>query len=227
MWQLIKTEIWYNRVFLVLLLLTPPSIYWVHSGALNMLKKSGFAEIPWGLTIAIGIILIIKYGLVKLRKEKRNRMFIMLPISAKKIGIARLLLSLSDYGILVLVVAAMWIVLWYGHTPNIGFCLSFGASVTIVYSLVYICNDIISSKRQQVLGGVIVALLGFNFLGFFLYRKANIGATPEWLTTLFNIIVRTLEASSTINGSLIFLAVSIVLAYISIETFARRKTYLE
>ena len=77
------------------------------------------------------------------------------------------------------------------------------------------------------MAGLMGVLLGFNFLGIFVFLKADKGNPPEWLTSIFSIVVGIVKTANTPEGSVVFLAISIGVALLSIETFKRRKSYLE
>jgi hypothetical protein len=228
MWQLIKTELWYNRIIVALLFLSPPIIYWlVITGVEEVARRRINEDVPWFLMLFICIVLILNIVIAQRQKEKRDLMHIMLPMSSKQVGAARLLLSLSYYGILVIVVLIMLIVLPDSLPLTGSNCLAIASALITLYGVIFISNDIFCTKRKQMMAGLMGVLLGFNFLGIFVFLKADKGNPPEWLTSIFSIVVGIVKTANTPEGSVVFLAISIGVALLSIETFKRRKSYLE
>lgn len=164
-------------------------------------------------------------------REKRNRLHFRLPLSTHELAGSRIL---TVYVLAILAIGVLFI----SHQvfqrqilfPYLRMTFLVGMSV-FLFSLYFIFNDIFISLFKKygrffVMLAVLVLAM-FIVLGIVVIKQANdAGPSPGQLITIIDSI-KNINPFSGNSGWIRFLRVVLVLSFITIFTFNRRRTYVE
>lgn len=227
MWPLIKSEIDYHRrIFLAFFSFIP--LLWIYA-------TSPFIEdMPQGMLIFIMIFLMLQYWIIFRNKEKRDRRFVMLPVSLRRIAFAR---------ILIIMVAGFAYITIYrlliGFFNPIEFVnsrklLIAFALILFLFSAYFLSRDLllvffrkIGFNKNRMVVAATLLLLGFNLLGLGVMMNRN-AADPAFIN--IKPVVMFFKTSTLFNtgpGITRLLGVNFLFALLTVISFRRRRAYLE
>ena len=222
MWKLIKSDIDYQRNSIILFL---GMIFFVF--IYNTSISPGNAEFMIFLMTFMMINSFVTYR----AREKRNRLHFRLPLSARELGGSRIL---TAYVLAILAIGVLFI----SHQlfqrqvsfPYQRILVMVGMSI-FLFSLYFIFNDIFTSLFKKygrfiVMLGVLVLAM-FMVLGIVVVKQTNAaGSPPAQLMSIID-FVKNINPFAGSSGWIRFLRVILVLSFITIFTFNRRKSYFD
>jgi len=222
MWKLIKSDIDYQKNSLILFL---GMIFFVF--IYNTSISPGNAEFMIFLMTFMMMNSFVTYR----AREKRNRLHFRLPLSARELAGSRIF---TVYVLAILAIGVMFIshLLFQRQIsfPYQRISVMVGMSI-FLFSLYFIFNDIFTSLFKKygrfivMLGVLVVAM--FMVLGIVVIKQTNeAGSSPGQLMTIIDFI-KNINPFSGSSGGIRFLRVVLVLSFITIFTFNRRKSYIE
>jgi hypothetical protein len=221
MWRIVRAELKYNRVnyLLFLAIVSLVCIYGVYR--------------PMALMIAWTMMFLAVNNWNAFRiKEKRDFQLVQLPVPTRKIAYARLALIMIPGVVFIGLCIAINVAVDPDRPINVRVVLMLYGIVVAIFSLAFMFRDrFLGTKALK--GGkafLVVLLAGgvaANIYGLIAARRAvAAGAAPP-------LFVRTIELLKEYNPSatnprvLGFLAVCLMLAFLTVVTFERRKTHIE
>jgi hypothetical protein len=220
MWRILKAEIRYNWLnFVFFLAIVPVPLV---------------AEIRYGtgypIFFAFILMLLMVNGWnVRYIQEKRDYQYTQLPVTAKTVAAARILMVLLACSAYVAWFVGLHIALMPSAHVNPRGPLAVWGILVIAYSLGFIFRDRFIGTKALMRGKMLLVILlgGTALLNLGVMLAVNrakaTGAPMPWLAKVFELIERNNPASSNLNTAL-WLAVSLVLAYATVETYARRRS---
>jgi|GEM_PF-6821114 len=216
MWKLIKSDLGYQKNSIILFL-----------GIIFFDR----AISPGGNAKFLMIFMMMSSFVTNRVREKRNRLHFRLPLSTRELAGSRIL---TAYVMAILAIGILSISHLLFHRqvaflyPRITVLV--GMSV-FLFSLYFIFNDIFTSLFKKY-GRFVekVAVIVFTMvmvLGIVVMRQSNdTGSPPGRLFTIID-FVKNNNPFAGYSGWLRFLMVVLVLSFITIFTFNRRKSYIE
>ena len=220
MWKLIKSDLEYqkNSILLFLGIIFFVFIY-------NTSISPGNAEFMIFLMTFMMMNSFVTYR----AREKRNRLHFRLPLSAREMGGARILIIY----ILSLLVIGLLFISHLFFQRNVPFpyqriTTMVGLSL-FLFTLYFIFNDIFTAifkkyGRFVMMIGVLVLAL-FMVLGIVVMKQTNTtGSAPGFMASIIEFI-KNINPFTGSSGWFRFLRVVFVLSLITIITFSRRKSY--
>jgi hypothetical protein len=222
MWELIKSDLDYHKNSILLFL---GIIFFVF--IYNTSISPGNAE----FLIVLMTFMMINSFVTYRAREKRNRLYFRLPLSTRELGASRI------FTVYVLAILAIG-VLFVSHQvfqrqisfPYLRMTFLVGLSV-FLFSLYFIFNDIFTSLFKKygrfiVMLGVLVLAM-FMVLGIVVMKQTNTTGSPPNLMISIIDFVKNNNPFSGYSGWIRFLRVVLVLSFITLFTFNRRKSYIE
>ena len=228
MWKLILAEFEYYKIYLQSIFIITFILF---SFILIFAWDSAELEIPGISSLMVGIaILIIAIRSIKSAREKRERVIAILPIQRWKIGLARLLF-LDLFWILILF--SFIIILVMSHWDNlflglIWYFLSLSSVIFIFNAAPIIQQDLAAifiNKIMRDLLTIIYLLVFFSFYFIFLGARAfsKYFSFPQYEFLSGEIH----KLSPTIEGTVIFACVAILLSLFSLFLYHKRQLYFQ
>jgi len=162
-------------------------------------------------------------------KEKRDRLFTLLPIVNWHIALERIVLIIAVVSLYLISYSALYALIYPNQPSNFNSITLFFGIIIFIYSIFFIINDIFvhtlkhgSDDRGALTkfkGGMIIFIAILMLAGFYaLYAK------PPGLLIFYNLIAENNPFSGEF-GEIKFVFVSLLLAMISVFTFAKRRSY--
>jgi hypothetical protein len=223
MWQILRAEIAYNRLnYLIFLALIVPVL------AYDSLRE---ASTPTFLAWLFMFLMVNNWNAFRIR-EKRSFQLAQLPVPAVIVGLARFALIAFFSGSFILAYAVLQALL----TPETAvggrviLCL-FALTVTIFTGALIFRDRFVGTKALGQGKMLIVILIGLataaSFYGLIVARRASEsgGATPAFVRVIRFAIDHN-PADSNLRTAT-FVAAGLVLGFLSVVTFTRRKTHVE
>ena len=222
MWNILRAELSYSKFAFAVFFATIPLLV-----ILNVLSGGGERiYVTWFV-----ILMAINYWNAKRIKEKRDFHLAQLPLPMKDIGRAR--------AIIVILTAATYLIVHWGVRGAAGrggiglmhAAFVFGLVVSI-YSGLLIFRDRYVGTKSLIHGKILlIVILGVLFgVGFYAMivteEAAETGGEPPAFLRAFDYVIRNNPLNNPVF-MLCFVAASLVLAYVSVITFQRRKTNIE
>ncbi len=164
-------------------------------------------------------------------REKRNRLHFRLPLSTRELGGSRIL---TIYILAILAIGVLFIShkLFQSQVsfPYLRMTVLVGISV-FLFSLYFIIYDIFTSLFKKygrffIMLGVLVLAL-FMVLGIVVMKQTNTTGSPPGLMISIIDFVKNSNPFAGRSGWIRFLRVILVLSFITIFTFNRRRSYVE
>lgn len=215
MWQMLKSEIEYNRTILMGLSVLIP---------IMIILKYYFTDIS--LMPFMMVFLLI---LVKLRvKEKRERQAMLLPVPIINIAFSRIMAVVLPTTILLIEIILLNHLTRYNNVVSIGLGFTISGLVLSAYSVFCVFYDLAVKRSKnnlrtaQVIIFILVLIPMIMGMVILLLTKKS----PDLINQLTEIIKRVNPFSGP-NGPIRFFFLSIFMACLSIWTFTKRKTYRE
>lgn len=240
MWQLVKAEIRYNSDFIY------PLAWGLVIFALGQYYLSMYSErqaYVIGTLLLNGSLFLTIFLGVRRTREKRDRLLMLLPVSARQVSLARLF----TFGFYIAGMVVLATVLNYGvrmMAPRDyvgGVTIVSLASIALIYIAVYyfLAADIkgYTDKNRQFLNMSVPAMtdvmkMVLVFLGIlcFLLLSAAIvniqnGRFPNDLDKVFGTLIH--DMILTWPWAVGFLAAALVLSLLGIRTFEKRRSYVQ
>ena len=220
MWKLIKSDLEYQKNSIILFL---GIIFFVF--IYNALVSPGNAEF---MIFLMTFMMINSFESYRAR-EKRSRLHFRLPLSARELG--------GSWILIVYILALLAIgVLFISHLlfrrdvsfPYQRITVLVGISV-FLFSLYFIFYDLCTSLFKKygrffVMIGVLVLAL-FMVLGIVVMKQTNTTGSPPGLMISIIDFIKNINPFTGRSGWIRFLRVILVLSFITIFTFDRRKSY--
>lgn len=219
MWQIVRAELKYNRLnFLIFLgIVSLGCIYGVYR--------------PMALFVAwvMMFLAVNNWNAVRI-KEKRDFQLAQLPVSARRIALARLMLIVIPGLVFIVLCVAINVAVDPDHPINIRAVLMLFGLVVAIFSLALMSRDRFlgtkALKRGKATLVVITSLLLVaNIYTFFAVRSAEATGRVPVLVHVAKFLIDH-NPSATTPRTLIFLAVCLGLACLTMITFQRRKTHI-
>lgn len=221
MWRIVRAELKYNR--------------------LNFLLFMGFASLGCIYGIYRSMALMLAWLMLFLAvnnwnafriKEKRDFQLVQLPVSARKIALARLIMIVIPGLVFIALCIAINVAADPDQPLNIRVALMLFGIVLAIISLALMFRDrFVGTKalKQGKTAIIVLAslLLVANFYTFFAVRRvASFGGERPHLVRAISYLAEHNPSTSSLN-TLLFMAVCLALASLTIVTFGRRKTNIE
>jgi len=222
MWEIVRAELRYSRFGYFVFFASIPLLV-----MLNVMSEDGErAYVVWFV-----MVMALNFWNAKRIKEKRDFLLAQLPVSRKDVGWARALM--------VVLLPAAYLALYAlvrGALARPGLNLNhlafmFGLTV-LMFSPVLIFRDRFVGTRSLLRGKImLVAILGALFLaGIYMMivteDAADAGGEPPAVLRAFNAVIRNHPFGHPLVLP-IFVAASLLLVYVSVLTFQRRRTNVE
>lgn len=214
MWKLIKSDLDYQKNSIILFL-----------GVIFFDR----AISPGNIEFLMTFMMISSFVTYRAR-EKRNRLHFRLPLSTQELAVSRIL---TAYVLVILAIGILFISHLFFHRhvafPYPRTTVLMGMSI-FLFSLYFIFNDIFTSLFKKygrfivMLGVLVLAMV--MVLGIVVMKQTNeAGSSPGQLITIIDFI-KNINPFSGSSGWIRFLRVVLVLSFITIFTFNRRKSYI-
>lgn len=222
MWRIIRTEVSYHKyIFLAFLAMMPALV--VHE-MMGPVERVHPVFIIWML-----VLLPVNIWVSVRAKDKRELQYTQLPVPAREIGAARIVIVLGS----ALVSTAVYTVLHVIVAPSAPlhlrpFLISILA-VLFIYSLVFIVSDrALGYRRLRDAKIWITMFLGFVMLGnvyllLLTKRARRTGGEPPLFIEAIDYVFEHHPFSSNLHTT-VTICVVVALALLSIASFTRRKT---
>ncbi len=226
MWPILKAEISYNKILFAIYLMMVIGVALLE----HALDDGG------RFYVALILFLVVQNWLSLKAKEKRDRFIARLPKSQKSIGGLRIGMIIASAALIICIYKVMHLVLGIqGHAnyPVTGWkLLSYVSIVLFGFSLYFIFTDMVTPRLRElknfevikerifqilVLLGVVLQILGF---------VAFMTKAPNALTRVFDLLFFNNPLDEVRNIQL-FAGISVLVAWLSIKTFSRRRNYFQ
>lgn len=228
MWKILKAQIQYNKIVLIISYLIFLSVYvsFVVQGWQEL--DNSFPALRAVLMAMTAMLLL--FSIIKLYREKRDRFHHILMLSIWKLGISRVLPIIAFwFSLLSLVLFAFVLrpstfdlkILW-DLLSLTGFVLVMNAA-PYIYRDLSLCFHDKSKKNVLVILYVLMILAGYLMFMLFVISAESISLSSDLVLVKKNF-------SSFINtfiGALIFIFCGIIFTGMSLYIFSKRKTYTE
>jgi hypothetical protein len=222
MWRILEAEIRYNWLNFVVMLALVPLVL-----ALQLRYHSDYLA----FLVYFLMLLSVNGWNVRYIQEKRDYQCAQLPVAARKVAAARILVVLLGCGVF----TGWFVGLRAAFAPsvhgNFRVPLTLWGFLVIAYALAFIFRDRFIGSRALMRGKILlVAALGaLVILNLFTMISAGRprpeGAPPPLMVRVFEFIELHNPTTSNINTA-VWLVVSLVLAYLTIESYARRRSQI-
>lgn len=228
MWKIVRAEIAYNWINFVIFLAIIPLLYAVQAGWGPSFRYAGGYT---GLLSFVMAMLMVNGWNVRHIREKREYQYAQIPVSAKKVAAARILMVMLPLAVFVAWYIGLQIIFAPHAHVNIRAPMMIWGLLVIAYSLAFIFRDRFIGTKALMRGKIIlVAALGglliVNLWTMMAVNRASArGESRPWIIKVFDFVERHNPTTSNLN-MLVWLAVSLVLAYLTIETYARRRSQI-
>jgi hypothetical protein len=222
MWRLIKSEFRYNWLNFGLCLGAIPLLF---------LVQLRYRELGASFFSFILLLLMINNWNAFHMREKRDFQHIQLPLPIRRLALARILIVLISCAAFVGLFVVLHLALVRATPINLRLLLTILGLVVSVFSLAFMFRDRFLGTKALMRGkALLVALLaGVLLLNIMTWMAVNQakqqGSEPPRIARVFDFIEKHNPTTSNLNTA-IFLGVSLVLAYLTIETFARRRSQI-
>jgi len=222
MWQLIKSEFKYNWINFSLCLAAIPLLF---------LVQLRYRDVGVSFFAFILLVLMINNWNAFQMREKRDFQNIQLPLPVRQVALARILVVLISCAAFLGLFVALRLVLAPATLFEMRLLLNILGLVVSVFSLAFMFRDrFLGSKAlmrgKVVLVALLAGVLAVNIAAWMAINQAKRqGSELPRITRVFDFIEQHNPTTSNLN-TVIFLAVSLVLAYLTIETFARRRSHI-
>ena len=228
MWKLLKAQIQYNKIILIIvyLIFLPVFIAFVVQGWQEMDKS--FPALRAVLMAATTMLFL--FNIVRFQREKRDRFHFLVPLNIWKIAVSRLLQIIIFWlSVLSLVLFAFVLrpavfdlkILW-DLLSMTGFVFVLNAAPFIYRDLSF-CFHSKSKKVVLVIAYALMILAGYLVFMLFVVSVGSISLSSD-------LVLVKKGFSSFINtfmGALFFILCGIISTGISLFIFSKRKTYTE
>lgn len=220
MWQVIKAEFKYRWMNFALFSASVPVL---------LLLQLHYQDASIGFLSFILLVLMINNWNAFQIREKRDFQHIQLPLPVRRLGLARILIVLISTTAFVGFFAVLHLVFRLGSPLNPRLLVTILAGVVLVFSLVFMFRDRFLGTKALMRGkmlivAVLAAVLALNIATWVAIDHARKqGLEPPRASRLFEYIEHHNPASTNLS-TLLFLVLSLVLACLTIETFARRRS---
>lgn len=224
MWHILKAEFNYHKkIFLGFFGFLP----FICFHAINPILE----DLSANYLIFMLIFLMLQNWNTFRNKENRERQHIRLPLSIKKIALARIFMiiipCLGFIGFYSLIYSLL-----AGPIDHIRLLISF-SMILLGFSIYFIIRDLFLSffrkigfTKNRIVIGLVLIMLGLNLLGiFFFTRTTNTGAPPVNMELLAK-FVRFLQGADMYVATK-FIVSSLALASSTLFSFGRRRSYLD
>ena len=222
MWQLIRSELRYNWLKFGLFLAAVPLLF---------LIELRYREVGASFFAFILLMMMVNTWYALQIREKRDFQHIQLPLSTRRIALARILMVILLSAGFVCFFVALRLALRPEVPLNPRLVLSAAGGVILVFSLAFMFRDRFLGSKNLMRGKLLlVALLGATLVANVLTftagdRAREQGAEPPAIIRVFDFFERH-NPTTTNLATAIFLAVSLALAALTVETFARRRSQI-
>jgi hypothetical protein len=222
MWRIVRAELRYNRLNFLLFLA------FASLGCIYGVYSSMALFIAWLMMF----LAVNNWNAFRI-KEKRDFQLAQLPVSARKIALARMMMIIIPGLVFITLCIAINVAVDPDQPINIRVVMMLFGIVLAVFSLALMFRDrFIGTKALKQGKAVIIGLgsllLVANIYSFFVLRKlagSGRGEPPRLVRTIA-FLTKHNPSTSNIN-TLVFLAVCLTLACLTIVTFGRRRTNIE
>jgi len=239
MWRILRAEFSYSRVgYLSFLVLIPMTLIF------GLFRPSPSAlYITWLMTF-----LMINIWNASRIREKRELQLAQLPINSRNMALARVLLVALPAALVLLIYMLIHALMSpalpvspdpgavAGPLGGLAFplrgLLTLYGLVVLVFSLAFIFRDTFLGTRYLKHGKIVLVLLiglgvAANVYGIIAFRQAReTGASPPEIIAAIGYLIDN-NPSTTTARTIVFLAVCLASALLSMVTFTRRRTHLE
>lgn len=218
MLRIIKAELRYNWFNFTVFLLSVPVLVFVQTRS----NTSYFT-----LVLMILMLFMLNGWNVRYIQEKRDFLYGQLPLAARTVGTARILMILIPSAVFALLYIGLTIAFAPSVHVNFRTPLGFWGLFTIVYSLAFIFRDRLIGTPGLMRGKIIVvalvgAVLILNILTWAAGNRAQ-GGPPPALLRFFDFVDRNNPAASNLN-TVVWVAIALALASVSVITYTRRRS---
>jgi hypothetical protein len=226
MWPLLKAELEYNiMLFIIYLMMT-----------------IGFTFIEQALDdggrfyVAMILFLVVQNWLSLKGKQKRDRFIARLPKSSLLIGSLRIVMILASGVIIIAVYKSMHVVLGIqGHAnyPVTGWkLLNYVSIVLFGFSLYFIISDLVTPRLRELKNFDVIKERFFHILILLALLLQILGIValmtkaPTIVTKLFDVLFFH-NPFDNVRNIQIFAGISLILAWVSVVTFPKRRNYVQ
>jgi hypothetical protein len=222
MWRLIKSEFKYNWINFSLFLAAIPLLF---------LVQLRYRDIGASFFSFILLVLMINTWNALQIREKRDFQYIQLPLPIRRLALARILIVLISCAAFVGLFVVLHLAFLRAAPVNTRLFLTILGLVVSVFSLAFMFRDRFLGSKALMRGKVVLVTLlaGTLLLNIMTWMAINQakrqGSEPPGITRVFEFVEQHSPTASNLNTA-IFLAVSLGLAYLTIETFARRRSQI-
>jgi len=230
MWSLIRAELAYNWPVLTAgVLLIAPAAAVITAATSGTEIGTPIAFLPGAATMGVGfLVLWPRY------RERRDRLLMLLPVAARQVALARLLVVVIPFALSLVVMAAVREAL--RPESSSGALLQIGLAVCLsLYGATCICHDLFAARpgnalavRLAAAGGMLLAIFGLGA-----YVALTRGEPHPVLTRVFGFrldFIWTFTADTGLlaspGGPTRFLLLSLAIGCLSVLTYSRRRSYL-
>jgi hypothetical protein len=228
MWKIVRAETRYNSINFVVFLAIVPLLHAMQAGwGSSSGRAGGYAAL---LSFIMAMLMVNGWSVRHIR-EKRDYELAQLPLSVKKVAAARILMVMLPLAVFV----AWYVGLQVAFPPrahvNIRVPVMIWGLLVMAYSLAFIFRDrFIGTKAlmrgKVLLVGTLGVLLIVNLWAMMAVDRAGArGEARPWIIKVFDFVERHKPTTSNLN-MMVWLAVSLVLAYLTIETYVRRRSHV-
>jgi hypothetical protein len=220
MWKILKAEIGYNRLglgiaFTIILLIFFSTLYFSVEGVYTFMPNSAIA-------FAIAVAAMGSES----DKEKRDRLYVLLPQTIKQHSIVRLLFMIVfQLTVFCLWLAVYFLINFFGDPSAIWTMISFNAFVIIMITLFAIYGDLGHFYTQKYRGIFFLTLITVLLLAYIQEPDFNLVRLIEIRHATYMVSLYKNLLSSPIGASLSSMLFLGVLS-LSCLIFTRRKSYL-
>ena len=227
MWKLIKAEIEYNKLLfsfglLFVLIVNIKKVFFDSIQSNQAISELGLA---W---INISILIVFIY-LFSFRKSRRIRIHTLLPIPSSNLGLSRIFLFITFWGIITLILLVSYSISFHSLPGEVWIkeILSFLGDAFIINSTPLFNQDLYNqgNRKLKLILSIwfgIIMIMYICLVLFFTPAAENIASSS---IASFNKLLRDFYFSYL--GSLIIFIGGVMMLLFSRFTFSRRKSYLE
>ncbi len=223
MWYLIKSEVSYLTLLLVIIIGLIPATFYLE----NTIED--FSNMP---LLALMFILVQNWNTMR-NKERREFKIFLLPVSLLKISMARIsivavycLIIITEYELLSIVFPYQPISYKIPSSALIGIILLGFSSYFILRDLLLYFFRRIGLTAQRMIMILVIAGVGFNILGVYAFIEAKQSNSRG----IIGKIIDTIIAYNPFRGeygAYKFLMISLFFALLTLLIYPKRKAYLE
>lgn len=220
MWSLVRAELVYHRLLLALLFAVAMPLAAVQTAAMDDTEIGGIVAltpfvVAWALTSVI---------FESRNRERRDRLLALLPVATHQVALSRLVMAVGPFALALLIFAAVREAI--SPDPQIGALLRIGVGLCLaVYGGVCVVQDLCSAMTRRALKGRLAAALVFALvMGMGVFVATTRGQPHPILAWVFTAPIEFLRSP---QGQTRFLFLSLVLGFVSVITYSRRKSYLQ